>query len=219
MLLSRFGVDIQVPQQQIQQQQVQGLPDPQTGKTPKKRAFTPEEDSMILMLLSQSKEMSWKEISQYIPGKTTRQSRERYQTYLAPGINQSPWTQEEDSLLLKKYNEIGPKWAEISKFFNGRSANALKNRFNVHIIHRSRNNRASKNSDWEPHSTRVIQTRSRPSPALKLQPPPKMVVDVIQPNPTPQKQKNKYPSVHQLLSMVGINDTMSLDAMYNQLLH
>lgn len=105
----------------------------------KKRAFTVSEDAMIKFLTQRYKgEINWKDVAAQIPGKTTRQCRERYQTYLAPGINNAPWSREEDDLLIMKHREFGSKWSLIARFFNGRSANALKNRYNVHIIHRGR---------------------------------------------------------------------------------
>ena len=110
------------------------------SKLQKKRAFTVCEDAMIKFLAQRyNGDINWKEIAQQVPGKTTRQCRERYQTYLAPGINVAPFTREEDELLLQKVSELGSKWSVISQFFNGRSANSLKNRYNVHIVHRGRN--------------------------------------------------------------------------------
>lgn len=51
--------------------------------------------------------------------------------YLSPKINKSPFTEEEDDLLIEKYNSFGPRWVKISKFFRNRTDSALKNRWNV----------------------------------------------------------------------------------------
>jgi len=102
----------------------------------KKRTFTILEDATLLNLVNRLGKKNWKEIARMIPGRTERQCRERYKTYLAPGIRNDPWTIEEDELLTQKVLEIGPKWAEISRFFMGRTDNALKNRYNIHITHR-----------------------------------------------------------------------------------
>lgn len=40
-----------------------------------------------------------------------------------------PWTEEEVTLLKQKYQEYGPHWAEISKFFVNRSDNNIKNKW------------------------------------------------------------------------------------------
>ena len=156
----------------VLRQHIESLYLENSKKETKKRTFTAYEDAMIKLLASKSKTINWKSIAKYIPGKTTRQCRERYQTYLAPGINVSPWTREEDELLAQKYKELGSKWSEISTFFNGRSANALKNRFNVHIIHREKTKKSDK---------------------------PKIIEKVTRP---PQTPKIVYPSISKLIQLV-----------------
>ena len=197
-------------QQQLQNQIiVQNI----IGK-PKKRGFTPQEDQMILNLLKQSENITWKEIAQYIPGKTTRQCRERYQTYLAPGINQSPWTKEEDQKLIEKYNEYGSKWSEIAKFFDGRSANSLKNRFNVHIIHRSRGRTQAKKDSQGPSEPVIIKVNEeKPEENVpeknqnEILVEKKVVTEVY-------KVKTKFPSIHDLLQETGVIDKIIVDDLY-----
>ena len=105
---------------------------------PKKKCFSIEEDA-ILIYLVKNIGTNWRQISKQLPGRTERQCRERYKTYLDPNLRHDPWTPEEDQLLIKLYMELGPKWAEMSKSFPGRSDNSIKNRYNTHIIHRPRN--------------------------------------------------------------------------------
>ena len=103
------------------------------GKQGKKRYFTCTEDEMLLLLVKIMGEKKWKEIAKVIPEKSVRQCRERYKTYLKPGINHNDWTKEEDAKLEKLVTEIGPKWAILTNYFPGRTDNALKNRYNVHL--------------------------------------------------------------------------------------
>lgn len=42
---------------------------------------------------------------------------------------------EEDNLLFNLYYQVGPKWSYLKKFFIGRSANSLKNRWTYFILH------------------------------------------------------------------------------------
>ena len=105
---------------------------------PKKKCFSIEEDAIILYLV-QHIGTNWREIAKQLPQRTERQCRERYKTYLNPTLRHDPWTAEEDALLITLYNKIGPKWAEMAKFFPGRADNTIKNRYNTHIIHRPRN--------------------------------------------------------------------------------
>ena len=98
-----------------------------------KRIFTQTEDELLLFLVGLMGEKRWKEISKLIPGKSVRQCRERYKTYLKPGINLDEWTPEDDSKLKELVENIGPKWAVLTSYFPGRTDNALKNRYNVHL--------------------------------------------------------------------------------------
>ncbi|EAY13266.1 Myb-like DNA-binding domain containing protein [Trichomonas vaginalis G3] len=106
----------------------------------KKRIFTKEEDDLILNYVNKYGQ-NWREIAGMLQGRTEKQCRERYRTYLNPSIRKDPWTPEEDNLLIQLYNTYGPKWAELAKHFQGRSDNMLKNRFNYHIIKRPRHSK------------------------------------------------------------------------------
>jgi hypothetical protein len=72
---------------------------------------------------------SWKQIAFFMPNRSARQCRERWKNYLIPGLNFSPWTWKDDALLREKFNELGPKWAQIVKFFPGRTDTNCKNRW------------------------------------------------------------------------------------------
>ena len=113
----------------------------------RKRPFTEEEDAKLIQLVSFFGQNSWKMVAANIPGRTQRQCRERYKTYLAPGIKKTPWTKEEDELLLRKYNELGPKWAIIATFFAGRTDNTIKNRYNNHLLGKKSFYKESSSSD------------------------------------------------------------------------
>ncbi|MDR0740922.1 MAG: hypothetical protein LBF34_04410 [Puniceicoccales bacterium] len=60
-----------------------------------------------------------------------RQCRERWKNYLAPDLNFSPWTRENDALLREKFNELGPKWAQIARFFPNKTDLNCKNRWRL----------------------------------------------------------------------------------------
>ena len=76
---------------------------------------------------------NWTLIASQIEGRTGKQIRERFINKLDPRINRSKFTEDEDSLILKRWREVGPKWQKISKEFNGRSENMIKNRFYSHL--------------------------------------------------------------------------------------
>lgn len=101
-----------------------------------RRNFTKDEDVRLKKLVSQYGEDNWESISGCMPGRTPRSVKERWTTYLSPKVNNGPYTQNEDALLVQKFCELGPRWVEISKCFVGRSDNSLKNRWYTHLSKR-----------------------------------------------------------------------------------
>lgn len=86
----------------------------------------------------------WKEISQELyrlnadPEKVYRnakQCREHWTCYLSPQLKKGPWQLYEDVKLLKfiRDNKGLKKWSEIARNFEGRTENALKNRYTLII--------------------------------------------------------------------------------------
>jgi hypothetical protein len=72
---------------------------------------------------------AWTLIASHMPGRNTSQCRERWRNNLNYDLNSSPWSQEEDILLEQKYQELGPKWAQIAAFSTGRTDVNCKNRW------------------------------------------------------------------------------------------
>lgn len=65
-----------------------------------------------------------------MPGRTSKQCRERWNNYLDPTLLHTPFSAEEDQILLKLQAENGNKWAHIARSLPGRTENAVKLRFN-----------------------------------------------------------------------------------------
>lgn len=119
------------PQKNKQIKEDQNLP----NKTKKMRdPFTPQEDEKLKKLVSIFGTKNWRIVAASLLGRTPKQCRDRYTNYLAPEINHSEWNEEEDKLLYEKYLKYGPKWSFLCKFFQNRTANDIKNRYNYNII-------------------------------------------------------------------------------------
>lgn len=98
--------------------------------------FTPEEDAKLKRFVQKSgKKVDWKKISVLMKTKSPRQCRERYNNYLKPDETTSPWSSEEDTLILKKYTEVGSKWIEIAKCVTGRAPNSVRIRVRELVKH------------------------------------------------------------------------------------
>ena len=55
-----------------------------------------------------------------VPGRSAKQCRERWRNHVDPSISREPWSEEENALLLRLYEEHYGRWCEISVAFAGR---------------------------------------------------------------------------------------------------
>jgi transposase len=99
--------------------------------------FTRDEYQLIRELVAKFGDENWKVVAAEIPNRSTRQCKERWTSYLAPHVENGPWTLEEDRLLIQKIAEDGHKWKDFEALFPNRSAINIKNRWR-HIQKRQR---------------------------------------------------------------------------------
>jgi hypothetical protein len=100
--------------------------------SPKYRyVFTTQEDQLLENAVQQFGTKDWDIIARQLPGRTSRQCRERWLTYLSPDVNRTPWSSEEDGLLFDVVRTHGPKWGTLVGFFCNRTQNNIKNRWNT----------------------------------------------------------------------------------------
>jgi len=97
-----------------------------------KGSWTREEDEKILELVNKYGK-SWSKISKVLISRNGKQIRDMYINILDPNIKKGKFSLEEDLKLLSLYRKLGPRWATISKFFDNRTADMIKNRFHSSI--------------------------------------------------------------------------------------
>nr|QSD99529.1 MYB family transcription factor [Melilotus albus] len=108
--------------------------DDEKSSTKKERhivSWTQAEDDILREQIRIHGTENWAIIASKFNGKTTRQCRRRWYTYLNANFKKDGWTPDEDMLLSEAQKVFGNKWTEIAKVVSGRTDNAVKNRFST----------------------------------------------------------------------------------------
>lgn len=83
--------------------------------------------------MSQLGANNWSQIASLMPGRISKQCRERWINNLDPNLSKRMWSEEEDNKILELHAKYGNKWSLISKHIPGRTDNSIKNRFNSNL--------------------------------------------------------------------------------------
>jgi hypothetical protein len=95
----------------------------------RKNKWTPDEDHTLGCAVGQFGENSWRKVAIVVPGRTSKQCRERWLAQLSPSLVRDEWSANEDLVLVEKQRELGNQWVKIKEFLPGRSPVAVKNRW------------------------------------------------------------------------------------------
>jgi hypothetical protein len=91
--------------------------------------FTTSEDRVLYHLVVNREFPQWGEIAKMLPGRNSRQCRDRWNHYLTVRPTERPWTSEEDLLLTQVMRLHTSNWKKISKLFWNRSESEVYRRW------------------------------------------------------------------------------------------
>jgi hypothetical protein len=106
------------------------------GGCPKKAKWTIPEDRALTSSLQELGTTNWPLVAAALPGRSSKQCRERWTSQLDPSLNRENWTPDEDAVLVAQQRQVGNCWSRIAQFLPKRSANAVKNRWSWLTRHR-----------------------------------------------------------------------------------
>jgi hypothetical protein len=123
-----------------------------------KGKWTEEEDQKLIISVQEGFER-WGDIAAKLPGRTSKQCRERWSNYLDPALSKTPFTSAEDEQLCNLQRQMGNRWSTIARQMPGRTENTVKLRFNAlakaaasgrpvpPMLHAKRSNSVSEHDD------------------------------------------------------------------------
>jgi hypothetical protein len=120
-----------------------------------KQPFTVEEDIIIEKHVYKFGLKNLEQLETRLENRSIRQIRERYRLYLDPKVNHSPFTSQEDELLLNAFVQFDGKWCLITKLFSGRTDVALKHQYRK-LMRKSNDLQRTKKINFEDESNYIF---------------------------------------------------------------
>lgn len=119
-----------------------------SSQKPRNRStvWTKEEDAIILKLKSKSdRKISWVQIAEHLPGRSSHQCYQRYTRVISPQIDASPFRPEELIQIEREYNRGSRQWAKISRLLEGRTG--IQCKFQMDRLTKSANRKWTESED------------------------------------------------------------------------
>jgi len=129
----------------------QALPQDELGPNERKGAWSQNEDDLLRQAVAVVGPKHWARIAKSLPGRISKQCRERWHNHIDPDICKDAWTEREDEHIWEAVKRLGRKWSVIALEMPGRRDNQIKNRYNCALL--TRNGPKSRHENERPHWT------------------------------------------------------------------
>ncbi|KAJ3815652.1 hypothetical protein F5876DRAFT_71855 [Lentinula aff. lateritia] len=94
------------------------------------RPWTQKDDDLLRDAVAKyGMQDNWQAVASEVPGRDNKACRKRWLHSLSPTVKKSPWTVDEDYLLLSLLSAHGPKWSIIARQIEGRTDDACSKRY------------------------------------------------------------------------------------------
>jgi len=94
----------------------------------KKGRWSKEEDIQLTLMVNFFGR-SWNMIAKIMKNRSNKQIKSRYDEYIRPDLIKTPFSKEEDLLILELYNKFSNQWAKFQKYMPNRSQRKIKLRY------------------------------------------------------------------------------------------
>ncbi|XP_010506400.1 PREDICTED: snRNA-activating protein complex subunit 4-like isoform X2 [Camelina sativa] len=101
----------------------------------RKGRWSLEEDKRVKVAVTLFGSQNWHKISQFVPGRTATQCRERWVNCLEPNLNRGKWTKEEDEKLREAIAKHGYSWSKVASDLSCRTDNQCLRRWKTLYPH------------------------------------------------------------------------------------
>lgn len=104
-------------------------------------------------------------MAKLLPGRTDDQCAKRWRENLDPSISRRPWTDEEDEILMDRYESLGKRWKQIASCFEGRPPVHCRNR--VQSLIRAKRRALKAERAGKSKGKRPVQNTRNPTDSIK----------------------------------------------------
>jgi len=125
-----------------------------------KKGYWSKDEEKKLIELVKASGPKWAEISKQFGSRSGKQIRQHYRNICDERLIKAKLTEDEHKLLVDLYKQYGPQWQFISTFFNGRTADNLKCRYNNYM------RRIKKTVNINPENIKLVEDTNQISEKL-----------------------------------------------------